>query len=80
MQISPDALHLFFGWIVWVVLIAIIVAVYIATRGGKDDRAPIGKTYACAVCGRRGNHEHMVPVNRSGSVVWYCSKHVGSNL
>ncbi len=63
----------FFAFAPWVLFIAILVVVYFATKHERTaPRVTIGKTYACASCGRRGRHEHMVPVNREGAVVWYC--------
>ncbi|HEY8314728.1 MAG TPA: hypothetical protein VIG51_11240 [Candidatus Baltobacteraceae bacterium] len=79
MHVSPDAINHFFASIVWIGLIAILIVLYVATRTAGAHKAPIGKTYSCAVCGRRGGHEHMVPVNQGGSVVWYCSKHAASH-
>ena len=79
MHVSPDTVNHFFAYTPWVVFLAILLVVYYATRSVGSSKTPIGKTYACADCGRRGNHEHMVPVNQGGSVVWYCSKHAGSH-
>ncbi|HEY8298146.1 MAG TPA: hypothetical protein VIG32_09010 [Candidatus Baltobacteraceae bacterium] len=79
MHLSPETVDHFFASIVWIALIVIVIAAYIGTRGSGAGKAPIGRTYACANCGRRGNHEHMVPVNAGGSVVWYCAKHSGSH-
>jgi predicted SprT family Zn-dependent metalloprotease len=52
----------------------ILVVVYVLTRGEKQFAPPIGKTYSCAQCGRRGVREHMVPVSVEGAVVWYCGR------
>lgn len=65
----------FFAFAPWVLFIVILLAVYYATRHERAaNGVPIGKTYACATCGRRDKHEHMVPVSREGEVVWYCHK------
>jgi hypothetical protein len=73
---NPDVVHYFFALAPWVVFIAIIWAVWSASRGAAATAPygmPIGKTYACAKCGKRGKHEHMVPATERGYVVWYCS-------
>ncbi|MEO6912880.1 MAG: hypothetical protein ABI182_02520 [Candidatus Baltobacteraceae bacterium] len=63
----------FFAFAPWVLFVIILVVAYYATRHERATHGvPIGKTYACANCGRRGKHEHMVPINREGAVVWYC--------
>jgi hypothetical protein len=73
-MLSSDAVSLFFAFTPWVLFVAIVVDVYVATRGEKHAPATMGKTFACAQCGRRGKHEHMVPVSREGVVVWYCGR------
>lgn len=68
-------------WIKWTFAIApfvigavILFATYLMVRGGlRQTAVPIGQTYACARCGRRGHREHMVPVAREGAVMWYCA-------
>ena len=74
MNVSPDAINHVFAILPWILFIGFAVAVYLATRHESDPASPIGKTYACATCGRRGDREHMSPVNRDGSVVWYCAR------
>ena len=73
-MLNSDAVHYFFSIAPWVVFIAIIIATYVTARNASHSHVPIGKTYACAQCGRRGKHEHMVPVSREGAVVWYCGR------
>lgn len=71
---SPDLVNHFFAWVPWVFLVLVLGIVYYATRHEHKDVVPIGKTYACAGCGRRGKHERMVPVSAAGSLVWYCHR------
>ena len=73
-QISSTAFNTFFAWAPLVVGIVIYAVFYIAKRhevaaGG----APIGQTFACANCGRRGSREHMVPREHGGATSWYCT-------
>ena len=69
-EISPHAFDSFFAWAPWVVGVAIYVAFYIAKRH-EVAAVPVsaGQTYACAVCGRRGTREQMVPQNHGGAIV-----------
>jgi hypothetical protein len=39
-----------------------------------EGGAPIGQTFACANCGRRGQREHMVPREHGGATSWYCTR------
>lgn len=71
---NPQIIDQFFAWTPLVVFIIVLVVAYYATRHQSAGSSVIGKTYACAQCGRRGKHEHMVPVTREGSVVWYCGR------
>jgi predicted SprT family Zn-dependent metalloprotease len=73
-MISSQVIAEFFAWAPFVVLAVILVVAYVWTRGEKRLAAPIGKTYSCARCGRRGVREHMVPVTVEGAVVWYCGR------
>lgn len=63
-----------FAWTPLTVFIIVLLTAYAMTRGGKAAAVAHGKTYACAQCGRRGKHEHMVPVRHEGAVVWYCGR------
>lgn len=73
-MLSSDAVNYFFSIAPWVVFTAILIATYVAARKSQVSHVPVGKTYACAQCGRRGKHEHMVPMSREGAVVWYCTR------
>lgn len=64
----------FFAWTPLVVFIIVLVTVYLMTRHQSAGATAFGKSYSCAQCGRRGKHEHMVPVTREGAVVWYCGR------
>ena len=69
--------HLIFEVLAWTPMTAFVIVlavVYFATRQQGAAAAVHGKTYACAQCGRRGKHEHMVPVTHEGAVVWYCGR------
>ena len=63
-----------FAWAPLTIFVIILIVAYYATRHSGARSAVIGKTYACAQCGRRGKHEHMVPVTHEGAVVWYCGR------
>lgn len=78
MSLQPEVVDHFFAWAPWVVFAVILAVVYSMTRGQRHVQVPIGQTHACAACGRRENHEHMVPVTREGAVLWYCERHAGS--
>jgi predicted SprT family Zn-dependent metalloprotease len=73
-MISSQVITEFFAWAPLTVLVVILVVAYVLTRGEKQLAAPIGKTYSCARCGRRGVREHMVPVTGEGAIVWYCGR------
>jgi hypothetical protein len=63
-----------FAWTPLTAFVIVLVVVYYATRKQSTGGYATGKTYACAQCGRRGKHEHMVPVTHEGAVVWYCGR------
>ncbi|HEY9086178.1 MAG TPA: hypothetical protein VIN40_09650 [Candidatus Tyrphobacter sp.] len=63
-------LQYFFAYAPWVMGIAIVSVAYFATRTAAPH-APVGQTFACAKCGRRGR-EQMVSVTHDGAVSWYC--------
>lgn len=77
--ISADQLNVFFAIGPWVVGIVVLIVVWVMARGGQAKVAPVGRTFACANCGRRGMREHMVPQPHEGAVVWYCSRCSGSH-
>ena len=70
---SADHIAAFFAIVPWIFAIAIFVAAYLMTRGERSHTAPVGRTFVCANCGRRGVREHMVPQPHEGAVLWYCS-------
>lgn len=64
-----------FAWTpLFAFVLVLIVAYVMAHRNPRAAAVHGGKTYACAQCGRRGKHEHMVPVRHEGAVVWYCGR------
>jgi predicted SprT family Zn-dependent metalloprotease len=69
---NPQLVSEIFAWAPLVLFIVILSVVYYGKRNEPGVARTPGKTYACARCGRRGKHEHMVPVTREGAVVWYC--------
>ena len=64
----------FFAWAPLTIFVLLLITLYLATRRRAPARVAIGKTYACAQCGRRGRRDHMVPVSEEGGVVWYCPR------
>ena len=72
---NSDLISQVFAWAPLTCFVIVMVIVYRATRRpAAGPGTPLGKTYACAQCGRRGSHEHMVPVTHEGAVVWYCAR------
>lgn len=64
-----------FAWAPLTAFVIVMIILYTATRRvAAHHGPPIGRTYACAQCGRRGSQEHMVPVTHEGAVVWYCGR------
>ena len=64
-----------FAWAPLTAFVIVMIILYTATRRVPAHHGPpLGTTYACAQCGRRGSHEHMVPVTHEGAVVWYCGR------
>jgi hypothetical protein len=73
-MISGSAYSQFFAWAPLVVGILIYASFYAAKRHEEPaGGAPIGQSYACAGCGRRGSREHMIPQEHEGAVTWYCT-------
>ena len=72
--ISSDQLHTLFAYLPWALGIAIVLVAYFALRGQDAKAVPIGQTFACAKCGRRGHRDHMVPATHAGAVSWYCAR------
>jgi hypothetical protein len=79
--ISPTAFNHFFAWAPLVLGIVIYALFYVAKRHetAPSSGVPFGQTYSCAACGRRGNREHMVPVEHAGAMSWYCSRCAGAH-
>lgn len=77
-QVSPEAFDHFFFWAPWIIGILIYAIFYIAKRHETAPAGvPIGQTYACANCGRRGHRDHMTPQEHDGAVSYYCSRCAG---
>lgn len=73
-QLSGTTFDWVFGLAPFVIGIAIYLVFYVAKRDETGDPGkPIGQTYACAGCGRRGHRDHMVPQEHGGAVSWYCA-------
>ncbi len=73
-NMTSDIITDVFAWAPLTAFVIVLAILYLATRREPAQRVPMGKTYACAQCGRRGGHEHMVPVTHEGAVVWYCGR------
>jgi hypothetical protein len=74
LQIPASTFNQFFAWAPLVVGLLIYLVLYAAKRREvTESGVPIGQTFACANCGRRGRREHMVPQEHSGAVSWYCT-------
>lgn len=71
--LSGDSLNLVFALAPWIIGLIIVLVTYLTVRERLSQRVPIGQTFACANCGRRGHREHMVPTTHEGAVSWYCS-------
>jgi len=77
--IPGPAFNQFFAWAPLVIGLAIYLAFFVAKRHetAPSSGVPIGQTYACANCGRRGHREHMVPQEHAGALSWYCARCAG---
>jgi hypothetical protein len=76
--LPSDKFNLIFAYAPLVIGLIIYACFFVAKRkevaaGG----APIGQTFACANCNRRGVREHMVPQQHDGAVSWYCTHCAG---
>ncbi|HEY9179229.1 MAG TPA: hypothetical protein VIO32_00835 [Candidatus Baltobacteraceae bacterium] len=73
---TSQIISLAFAWAPLTAFVIVMIVLYSATRRAPAHagHTPMGKTYACAQCGRRGKHEHMVPITHEGAVVWYCGR------
>jgi hypothetical protein len=72
-ELSTDNFNLFFAYAPWIIGLIILLVTYFSVRGQLSSSVPIGQTFACANCGRRGHREAMVPVTHEGAMSWYCS-------
>jgi len=73
-EISSEAFDSFFAWAPLVVGIIIYAAFYVAKRHEKPTTVAASRTtYACAVCGRRGALDQMVPHDHGGAIGYVCS-------
>jgi hypothetical protein len=77
-QISGSTFDHFFALAPLIIGIVIYATFYVAKRHEVTEAGvPIGQTFACAGCGRRGHREHMVPREHSGAMSWYCTRCAG---
>ncbi|MBV8118007.1 MAG: hypothetical protein JOZ01_08500 [Candidatus Eremiobacteraeota bacterium] len=73
--IPAAAFNQFFAWAPLIVGLLIYLTFYVAKRHEVTEHGvPIGQTFACANCGRRGHREHMVPHEHAGAMSWYCAR------
>jgi hypothetical protein len=73
-EISSHKFESFFAWAPWVIGIVIYFAFYVAKRHeAAVTTASPGQTFACAICGRRGPRERMVPQNHGGAIGYQCA-------
>ncbi len=78
--LSADRLGSFFAWAPLILGVVIYAVAWVAKRNELGSTAtPIGQTFVCAGCGRRGLREHMVPQAHSGAVSYYCSRCSGAH-
>jgi len=72
-SLSSSALSTFFASAPFALGALILLATFLAKRHETVSNVPIGQTFACANCGRRGVREHMVPQVHDGAVSWHCT-------
>ncbi len=71
-----EMLNTFLAYAPWAGFIVIVLVAYFATRHHLHrEIVPAGQTFACNQCGHRDKRDHMVPVAREGSILWYCHRH-----
>jgi hypothetical protein len=78
-MISQDTFAHVFAYAPLVIGLLIVLVAYLMVRGQVTVKAPIGQTFACANCGRRGIREHMVPQTHEGAVSWFCGRCSGAH-
>jgi hypothetical protein len=71
---SAQVVDFLFAFLPMAAFIVVLAVVYYGKRSEPGVATVHAKTYACAQCGRRGKHEHMVPITHEGAVVWYCGR------
>jgi predicted SprT family Zn-dependent metalloprotease len=71
---TAEIISQFLAWTPLVAFTIVLLVAYFSLRERSAGSTVTAKTYACAQCGRRGKHEHMVPVTQEGAVVWYCGR------
>jgi DNA-directed RNA polymerase subunit RPC12/RpoP len=73
--IPPSAFEAFFAWAPWVIGAIIYFCFWLAKRHEPKSHpaASAQTTYACAVCGRRGSVEQMVPQYHGGATGYQCA-------
>lgn len=79
-QISAAGLATFFAYAPLFIGLVILIVAWAAKR--HEDTGigvPVGTTFACAGCGRRGARDHMLPQVHEGAVSWYCPRCAGSH-
>jgi len=69
-----DKINLYFAIAPFLIFAAIIVITYAATRHEAPKAVPVGQSFSCVKCARRGNREHMLPVREEGVIAWYCPR------
>lgn len=75
-EISSNTFDSFFAWAPLVVGLIIYASFWVAKRNESSSHAHGSShttTYACAICGRRGPLEQMVPQQHGGAVGYQCS-------
>ncbi|MHB8145732.1 MAG: hypothetical protein ACYDGM_00520 [Vulcanimicrobiaceae bacterium] len=79
MVLSHEFVGHFFAYAPFVLGTLIMVVTYVVKRKETVAGAPIGQTFACANCGRRGVREHMLAQAHGGAVSWYCAHCAGTH-
>lgn len=78
-MISQDTFAHIFGYAPLILGVLIVLVAYLMVRGQESTTSPIGQTFACGNCGRRGIREHMVPQAHEGAVSWFCGRCSGAH-
>ncbi|HEX3670709.1 MAG TPA: hypothetical protein VHT92_03285 [Candidatus Cybelea sp.] len=75
-EISSSTFDSFFAWAPLTVGLIIYASFWVAKRheSGSPAHAASRTTYACAICGRRGSLEQMVPQQHGGAVGYQCAQ------